>query len=126
MKTINSFRSKFFALVLALVASVSTFAQAPDFKVGELYYKVLEGDTVEVTYRQRPVLPTGDSTATPKKNSEGLGYENFTEVVIPSMITYEDKTYHVTRIGHGTFWLCDKLTYVDIPNTIKSMMFYTL
>ena len=51
----------------------------------------------------------------------GLGYENFTEVVIPSMITYEDKTYHVTRIGHGTFWLCDKLTYVDIPNTIKSI-----
>ena len=121
MKTINSFRSKLLALTFALVASVSTFAQAPDFKVGELYYKVLEGDTVEVTYRQRPVLPTGDSTATPKKNSEGLGYENFTEVVIPSMITYEDKTYHVTRIGHGTFWLCDKLTYVDIPNTIKSI-----
>ena len=121
MKTINSFRSKLLALTLALMASVSTFAQAPDFKVGELYYKVLEGDTVEVTYRQRPVLPTGDSTATPKKNSEGLGYENFTEVVIPSMITYEDKTYHVTRIGHGAFMYCPNLMHIDLPTSIKSI-----
>ena len=124
MKTINSFHSKFFALVLALVASVSSLAKDgyPDFQVDGLYYNFLEGDSVQVTFLMPPTIPTEVAAdASNKKNVSGAGYGHLTEIVIPSTVIYEDKTYHVTRIGHGTFWLCDKLTYVDIPNTIKSI-----
>ena len=123
MKTINSFRSKLFALTLALMASVASFAydeMPPDFKVDGLYYNFLEGDNVEVTHPYRPALPTESASNAATQDSPD-DYANLTELTIPSTVTYEGNVYHVTRIGHHAFDQCENLTSVDIPNSIKSI-----
>ena len=124
MKTINSLRSKLFALTLALVASVSSFAKDgyPDFQVDGLYYNFLEGDSVQVTFLMPPAIPTEVAADTSnKKNVSGAGYVHLTEIAIPSTVIYEDKTYHVTRIGHGAFMYCPNLMHIDLPTSIKSI-----
>ena len=124
MKTINSFRSKLLALTLALMASVSLYAKDgyPDFQVDELYYNFLEGDSVQVTFLMPPTIPTEVAADTSnKKNVSGAGYVHLTEIVIPSTVIYEDKTYHVTRIGHGAFMYCPNLMHIDLPTSIKSI-----
>ena len=124
MKTINSLRSKLLALTLALVASVSSFAKDgyPDFQVDGLYYNFLEGDSVQVTFLMPPTIPTEVAAdASNKKNVSGAGYSHLTEIVIPSTVIYEDKTYHVTRIGHGAFMYCPNLMHIDLPTSIKSI-----
>ena len=123
MKTINSLRSKLFALTLALMASVASFAydeMPPDFKVDGLYYNFLEGDNVEVTHPYRPALPTESASNAATQDSPD-DYANLTELTIPSTVTYEGNVYHVTRIGHHAFDQCENLTSVDIPNSIKSI-----
>ena len=123
MKTINFFRSKLFALTLALMAGVASFAydeMPPDFKVDGLYYNFLEGDNVEVTHPYRPALPTESASNAATQDSPD-DYANLTELTIPSTVTYEGNVYHVTRIGHHAFDQCENLTSVDIPNSIKSI-----
>ena len=124
MKTINSLRSKLLAFTLALMASVSSFAKDgyPDFQVDELYYNFLEGDSVQVTFLMPPTIPTEVAAdASNRKNVSGAGYSHLTEIVIPSTVIYEDKTYHVTRIGHGAFMYCPNLMHIDLPTSIKSI-----
>ena len=126
MKTINFFRSKLFALTLALVASVSSFAydEMPDFQVDGLYYNFLEGDNVEVTHPYIPVVPVENVASNTKKKSHAISaddYYNLTNLVIPSTVTYEGKVYKVTRIGFDAFNQCDKLTFVDIPSSVKTI-----
>ena len=126
MKTINFFRSKLFALTLALVASVSSFAydEMPDFQVDGLYYNFLEEDNVEVTHPYIPVVPVENVASNTKKKSHAISaddYYNLTNLVIPSTVTYEGKVYNVTRIGFDAFNQCDKLTFVDIPSSVKTI-----
>ena len=126
MKTINFFRSKLFALTLALVASVSSFAydEMPDFQVDGLYYNFLEEDNVEVTHPYIPVVPVENVASNTKKKSHAISaddYYNLTNLVIPSTVTYEGKMYNVTRIGFDAFNQCDKLTFVDIPSSVKTI-----
>ena len=99
MKTINSFRSKFLALTLALMAGVSSFAydEMPDFQVDGLYYNFLEGDNVEVTHPYRPEMPT-EGTSTTAIQDLYDDYAELTELTIPSTISYEGKVYNVIRI----------------------------
>ena len=122
MKTINSFRSKLFALTCALMASVSSFAydEMPDFQVDGLYYNFLEGDNVEVTHPYRPAMPT-EGTSTMATQDLYDDYADLTELTIPSTISYEGNVYHVTRIGQHAFDQCENLTSIDIPNSIKSI-----
>ena len=122
MKTINSLRSKLFALTLALMASVASFAydeMPPDFKVDGLYYNFLEGDNVEVTHPYRPEMPT-EGTSTTATQDLYDDYAELTELTIPSTISYEGKVYNVIRIGYAAFDQCN-LTYVDIPSSIKTI-----
>ena len=126
MKTINSFRSKLLALTLALMASVSSFAydEMPDFQVDGLYYNFLEEDNVEVTHPYIPVVPVENVASNTKKKSHAISaddYYNLTNLVIPSTVTYEGKVYNVTRIGFDAFNQCDKLTFVDIPSSVKTI-----
>ena len=126
MKTINFFRSKFFALTLALMASVSSFAydEMPDFQVDGLYYNFLEEENVEVTHPYIPVVPVENVASNTKKKSHAISaddYYNLTNLVIPSTVTYEGKVYNVTRIGFDAFNQCDKLTFVDIPSSVKTI-----
>ena len=69
------------------------------FEVNGIYYKIGENNTVAVTE----------------------GNTNFSgDVVIPSQVIYEGKTYSVTSIGSDAFDGCG-LTSVTIPNSVISI-----
>ena len=89
MKTINSLRSKLFALTLALMASVSTFAYefeyVNDFHVDGFAYKVLP-PTMEAPFGNVALIEIADCTE---------------DVVIPGTVTHEGVTYIVTTLGGG-------------------------
>ena len=107
MKTINFFRSKLFALTLALMASVSTFAY--DFQDGYLFYNILEDGTAAVT-----------------SEKYGFPYDYLpTSLVIPDTVTgYSGETYIVTEIANYAFGGCDMLESLVIPNTVKKIGMY--
>lgn len=70
------------------------------FEVNGLYYKIGENNTVAVTE----------------------GNTNFSgDVVIPSQVIYEGKTYSVTSIGVMAFDGCSGLTSITIPESVKSI-----
>ena len=93
MKTINSFRSKLFALTLALTASVSAFAYefeyVNDFHIDGFAYKVLPSNTM-MPYGAVALIEIADCAA---------------DVIIPDTITYTFSnttvTYIVTTLGGG-------------------------
>ena len=70
------------------------------FEADGIYYKIGENNTVSVTY--------GNT-----KYSD--------DVVIPSQVVYEGKTYSVTSIGSMAFYNCIGLTSITIPNGVKSI-----
>ena len=89
MKTINSFRSKLFAL--ALTASVASFAYefeyVNDFHIDGFGYKIISVNTPD----------------------DGEGYVSLIEiadckkdVVIPKYVSYGDRGFHVTTFGMGS------------------------
>ena len=91
MKTINSFRSKLFALTLALTASVASFAYefeyVNDFHIDGFGYKIISVNTPD----------------------DGEGYVSLIEiadckkdVVIPKYVSYGDRGFHVTTFGMGS------------------------
>ena len=65
---------------------------------------------------------SGDEAIVTLKNLSDYDYEPsyFGEVVIPSSITYEGKTYSVTSIGESAFIDCTRLTSVTIPGSFNS------
>ncbi len=91
---------------LLLLALYGGAAWAYDFESDGLCYNILsegseeENGTVEVTYQNfADNYVTGD-------------------LVIPSCVTYEGKTYNVEVIGHRAFDGCSSLTSVKIPNGV--------
>ena len=96
---------KLFSLFLALVATTSLWAH--DFQVGDLYYNITSGTTVEVT-SQTSSYPYNEGVA-------------FRVATIPSTVTYYGTTYNVTRIGSCAFRNCSSLTSVTIPNSVTSI-----
>ncbi len=67
------------------------------------------------------VIDTNANTiaVTSKEDVAGV-YENsyLGEVVIPSSVIFDGKTYSVTEIADSAFYLCDELTSVSIPNSV--------
>ena len=55
-------------------------------------------------------------------NNERNDYRYEGEITIPEQITYEGKTYPVVAIRWEAFAFSDKLTAVQLPNTIKRIM----
>ena len=106
MKTTNSFRSKFFALTLALMASVSSFAY--NFGSGGLFFNIIDYDNylAEVTYQ--------------KERSEE-NYDNLTHVIIPDTVLRGRVKYAVVGIGNMAFYKCKTLESIVIPDHIKSI-----
>ena len=100
-------KTKLFTLFLALVAGAGTMF-ASDTEVNGIWYD-FDGEnlTAEVTYR-------GDASEDFQDRYSG-------EVVIPSSVLYNAKTYTVTTIGMEAFAYCRGLTSVTIPGSVTSI-----
>lgn len=106
MKQNNYFRRILSALILLMASSLSW---AYDFTVENedgvtIYYNLINGGTeAEVT--------RGDNK-----------YSG--DIVIPSTVSYDGKTYRVTSIGGSAFGECNGLTSVNIPEGVKNIETY--
>ncbi|MGM9747082.1 MAG: leucine-rich repeat protein [Paludibacteraceae bacterium] len=75
---------------------------------GGIYYNFDDANlTAQVTYRG--------------SYANAFTNEYTGDVVIPTTVTYDGKTYSVTSIGEGAFWDCTGLTSVTIPNSVTSI-----
>ncbi len=104
----SSFKS-YIILISLLLLTVSSYAYDIALKSPSgqtLYYNILQSDsipyTVEVT-----LCPSG-------KTYSG-------EIIIPDTIIFEDKKYYVTSIAPHAFAKAEKLTAIELPNTIVSL-----
>ena len=87
---------KIFTLLVAAICAMSMWAENY-FQVGNVIYKFLEGNNVELHY---------------------VPYDTVGHFTIPSAVTYEGVTYNVTSIGDVAFSSCKALTTMTIPSSI--------
>lgn len=100
-------------LVTAALLLCSIVANAHDFVVDGIYYKITSSTnlTVEVTYQ-------GSSSSTYADEYSG-------EVVIPTTVTYGGSTYSVTSIGNYAFDGCASITSVTISESVAEVGDYS-
>lgn len=102
------------ALMLACVGQV--FCATYDFTVGGIYYHILDETerTVEVTYGSY-----SSATATYNITTYQSG-----DIVVPSSVTYNNKTYSVIRIGDNAFRNAT-IPHLTIPKTVLALGEYS-
>ncbi|PID88187.1 MAG: hypothetical protein CSB06_01740 [Bacteroidia bacterium] len=88
-------------LMLMNTSAVIT-AQAQEFTINKLKYKVISTTPAEVEVKKSNIFPNG-------------------AVTIPSSVTNSGKTYTVTQIAESGFTNCKLMTSVMIPNTVKTI-----
>lgn len=100
---------KFFKPLQVAIASLlfCTAVNAQDFKLDGIYYDFTSDTTVGVSFYIYSLFGVGDK------------YKG--DIVIPSQVTYEGKTYDVTSIVNRAFNACPELTGVTIPNSVTSI-----
>ena len=98
-------KQKLLALLFAFVASVGTMYAYT--KIGYLYYN-LDASTM-----------TAEVTCQYSSGSENYSY--LTILDIPTVVTYDSKSYNVNRIGEKAFQGCKNFTSVIIPESIKEI-----
>ena len=111
MKTINSFRSKLFALTLAIVASVSSFAYefeyVNDFHIDGFAYKILPSNTM-YPYGSAALVEIADCTK---------------DVVIPEFVSNGNSEFRIETFGIGSVVFTNEASSIvesiTIPKTIK-------
>ena len=115
MKTINSFRSKLFALTLALMASAMSFAYnftyLNDFHIDGFGYKIID--------RTEPCAVVLMEIAECEK-----------DVVVPESVIYNDTTFIVTTFGVGGSVFSDiartTVESIHLPKTVMITNFRAL
>lgn len=83
----------------------SSNVHAYDFEVDGVYYNVTSEENFEVCVTYKALY---------KDTYEG-------NINIPSSVSYQNRTYSVTAIDEYSFYNCDSLKSVIIPNTITSI-----
>ncbi len=102
--------------IATLMSMACNMASAHDIAVANsngktIYYKYnSDGSSVSVTYQ---------GTTSSSYSNEYTG-----DVVIPETVTYNGKTYSVTRIDFGAFRGCSVLASITIPNSVTSIGSY--
>ena len=92
-------------LSLILLAMLPLMANAYDAQIDGIYY-YFSGDEATVTY---------------EFHSSGYHSDYSGVIVIPESVTYNNKTYNVTKIGNYAFNKCSNLTSVTIPNSVTGI-----
>ena len=95
------------SLLSLLLLLLSMVASAHDFEVDGIYYNIINGNEVAVTYKGSDPFGNGEKYT---------GHVN-----IPSFVTYNSTIYSVTSIGDYAFRLCNGLTSIMIPNSVTSI-----
>ncbi len=98
--------------ITMLLLGVCTTISAHDFEAKSngttIYFNLAKGgNAVEITFQ---------GSKPQEVNNEYKG-----EIIIPSAITVEGKTYPVTAIGEGAFQGCDELVTIHIPASVTSI-----
>ena len=101
----NVLRQLFMAVLLLCSVSV----HAHQYEIDGIYYNILSEDdkTVEVTYYGNDMFHV---------TNEYHGH-----ITIPENVQIGNVTYKVVAIHDSTFGMCEKVTGVTIPNTIKKI-----
>ena len=102
MGTHSFFQTKLFVLLI-LILGVYTNAKAYYFEVDGFSFSSNDETTVSV-----------------QGISQYHMYINSGNVIIPSVVTFEDQNYVVSGIGNYAFSRSSELQSVTIPNTITS------
>ena len=97
------------ALIVAL--SLSPMANAYDFKVGDLAYNFVAGDSSKV-------FVTYTSIYTNQNDPDLTNYYGITEVNIPATVKYKGKTRTVTGLTDEAFH-SSSIETLKLPSTIK-------
>lgn len=102
-------------LILALLTAIIPVVAMPyDFKEGGLCFNFNDdGKSVTLTY-ERLIMFAHDA---PPPSEKGL----IGDVVIPSKVQHDGKTYKVTAIDRETFMANSELKSVIIPNSVKTI-----
>jgi len=98
--------------ITMLLLGVCTTISAHDFEAKSngttIYFNLAKGgNAAEITFQ---------GSKPQEVNNEYKG-----EIIIPSAITVEGKTYPVTAIGEGAFQGCDELVTIHIPASVTSI-----
>lgn len=94
-------------ILFLIFVQFSLLSLAEGVKINGLYYNLNSTSfTAEVTYYTN--------------NSTNSSYVKGS-VVIPESVQSGSNTYTVTSIGQGAFQNCDKLTNIEIPNSVTSI-----
>ena len=103
-------------IFLALAAVVTLAANAYDFMVDGLCYNIISENEVEVTY-QREVASNDYNHPT--------YYSIEQDIIIPSIVVYNNKEYFVRCVGWQAFQNCKNLRSVVIPNSVTLIEAYS-
>lgn len=95
---------KRFLLVLVSLLAIIPF-YGYDFESDGLCYRIIDDTSVEVAPLNL-------------NSSNGCGYTELGDVIIPDSVSYNAKSYIVTQIGQDAFYKCESLTSITFPNTL--------
>ena len=104
----NTTKKLIMTLLLALLLPVFAMAEdVYDFEVDGIYYKIVEEEAC-VTYKSYRNI----------SHTEYFESDYTGDVVIPSSVTYDGKTYPVTQIGDHAFYRNPSVTGITIPSSV--------